>query len=132
VFLFSYRLPPAETAGGRRFEPPQVTIDGKSLAPQISLWQIADADGQPQPFAGGKSLTAVEFAVAARRRQIDAFLDAYPLASQLAEWELQLWRQPWLDRLSGGNPAAGDPAAWTRLRRRRSRRADRSRQPLVR
>lgn len=118
VFLFSYRLPPAEHPGGRRFEPPQVTIDGKSLAPQISLWQIADADGQPQPFAGGKSLTAVEFAVAARRRQIDAFLDAYPLASQLAEWELQLWRQPWLDRLSGGNPAAGDPAAWTRLRDR--------------
>jgi hypothetical protein len=119
VFLFSYRLPKFESAASYRFEPPQVAINGKPLAPQTSLWQIAAADLQPQSLAGGKSLTAVEFAAAARRCQIDAFLDAYPLASQLAEWELQFWRQPWLDRISASDAAAAnDPVAWTRLRDR--------------
>ena len=117
VFLFSYRLPKAESSDAHRFEPPRVMIDGKPLAPQMTLWQISAADLQPQPIAGGKPLTAAEFANAARRRQIDAFLDAYPLASQLAEWEQQLWRQPWLDRLDAGDSAA-DPPAWTRLRNR--------------
>lgn len=118
VFLFSYRLPKAESSDAHRFEPPRVTIDGKLLAPQMTLWQISAADLKSQPIAGGKPLTAAEFANAARRRQIDAFLDAYPLASQLAEWEQQLWRQPWLDRLDADDSAAADPPAWTRLRNR--------------
>lgn len=118
VFLFSYRLPTFAPHGSRRFEPPQVAIDGKPLAPQTSLWQIAANATETQSIADGKHLAAVEFAAATRGEQIDAFLDAYPLASQLAEWELEQWRQPWLDRLNADSAAANDPAAWTRLRDR--------------
>lgn len=120
VFQFSYRLPKFAAAAERQFTPPQVAVDGKLLAPQRALWQIADAAAQPMPSDRSRLMTAGELAAAARRAQIEAFLDAYPLASQLAEWELKQWRQPWLDRFSVADPAsaASDPAAWTRLRER--------------
>jgi hypothetical protein len=120
VLLFSYRLPPSEPGSPRRFEPLQVSIDGKPLAPETSLWQIDDAGGLTPSQPDVKLLSEAQFAAVARQKQIDAFLDAYPLGSQLAEWELQIWRQPWLDRLSVADAAvaANDPAAWTRLRDR--------------
>jgi hypothetical protein len=120
AFLFSYRLPKFQPNAPRRFAPPQVTVDDKSLLPQTSLWRIADAASLPTPLAGGQALSAAELATLARRRQIEAFLDAYPLASQLAEWELRLWRQPWIDRLGASEALLGadDPDAWVRLRER--------------
>jgi hypothetical protein len=120
VFQFIYRLPKFAPHVSHRFDPPKVTIDGKLLPPRVALWKIADAGAHLTSSTGAKTTTDVEFAAVARREQIDAFLDAYPLASQLAEWELQLWRQPWFDRLNAGKiaAAADDPAAWTRLRDR--------------
>ncbi|BBO31286.1 hypothetical protein [Lacipirellula parvula] len=116
VFLLSYRLPRASMKSSRHFSVPQVAVDGRTFAPQRSLWQVVDARSV-ESTAKAKPLGAAEFAAAARRGQIDAFLDAYPLASQLAEWELQLWRQPWFDRLDA-TAASDDPEAWTRLRER--------------
>ena len=118
--VISYRLPSSKLGKPRRFEPLQVSVDGKPLSPETTLWSIDDALGMKADESAGNSLSATAYAAAARQKQIDAFLDAYPLASQLAEWELQIWRQPWLERLSqgGGAVAAADPPAWVRLRER--------------
>ena len=51
VFLFRYRLPKFAVHGPRRFEPPQVAVDGEPLAPQTSLWQIVDSDMGPQKLS---------------------------------------------------------------------------------
>ncbi|WP_428308205.1 hypothetical protein [Lacipirellula sp.] len=115
VFLLSYRLPRVRTTAPRHFPVPQVAVDGRTFAPQRSLWQVVDGRSIESTSAA-KPLAAADFADEARRGQIEAFLDAYPLASQLAEWELRLWRQPWFDRLA--DAGANDPEAWTRLRER--------------
>lgn len=115
VFLLSYRLPRVSPKALHHFPVPQVAVDGRTFAPQRSLWRVVDARAAAAT-SSAKPLAAADFADAARRGQIEAFLDAYPLASQLAEWELQLWRRPWFDRLA--DAGANDPEAWTRLRER--------------
>lgn len=116
VFLLSYRLPRVSAKALHHFPVPQVAVDGRTFAPQRSLWQVVDARAA-EATSSAKPLAAADFADTARRGQIEAFLDAYPLASQLAEWELQLWRRPWFDRLADAD-ATNDPEAWTRLRER--------------
>jgi hypothetical protein len=119
VLLFCYRLPRVDDNSIRVLEPPWVSIDGNKLDPESSLWHVTDVGGFGHFESREKRITESQFAAAARRAQIEAFLDAYPLASQLAEWELQSWRQPWLDRLDDGSAVMpDDPVAWKRLRDR--------------
>ena len=120
VLLLSYRLPQFKASHQWRLSPPQVSVDGKVLAPRLALWQVADSKRPLTSMSEGLTLSQREFEIASRRSQIAALLDSNTLASQLHEWEAAQWRQPWLNRLALGEAtlADQDPPTWTRLRER--------------